>query len=514
MSKLDKYSHNKAKISLNNRDDIFSWKEDLNKILLSVQEQHPHIVIIWDGDIWDKAKWFIDKTDKIHEAGFKTTKKIMLWSDISSQSETDKNFLNILSHAISTYYKDMPVLIVRSSGQGDAIWVWIYSSNFVKNTPADIAVAIDKIHASNRSISAVEYRRILWISTAEMWICIEPCIGNLYTPHDNYSYFGPDLSWRWGKDELWVQELGVYPWIWWWVTNRNYTHIESEYHKRSLLSDFIPINWEIPSNFTIGGVFSSHYPVSLFVWNRLVKTRGFSSDSAPIYRIESNEIFDVPLIWKQKENISNYPLWNVLTSIRALEKNLKSPQYFEWAAVNTWWKFDTYITQIADQIHDSLSVNLQQKWNCILETKDLVRSWMRDFDKVLLIKWNDATASSYYIQKLFEYNKNNKNYLLLVSDKITYGSLNLPFENFSNAGWIIEIPSVLWHLSSPSSHYKWLLSATNILFWVLAVMSQSAFKNIKSRSVDKHNLLKEFTQNKFRLVQDAKKWVWKLFLLK
>lgn len=81
---------------------------------------------------------------------------------------------------------------------------------------------------------------------------------------------------------------------------------------------------------------------------------------------------------------------------------------------------------------------------------------MKDIDTIIVMDVGRLdTHGPEYIKQLSAYNQTHNNYLLIITDGLTYGGkYDLPFESFSNAAAIIEIASALSHDSSPASHYE------------------------------------------------------------
>lgn len=503
---------NSEKSSIAVIESFPSIKEDIHTILSGCQKQYPEIILLWGGNIWDKAKAFVDKTQAIQDIGLKTTKKIVLWSELTQECETNNAFLSKITQSISMYYQQSPVLVVRSSGQWDATGVGIYESSFTLNDPAHIQSAIEKVLASNRTLRANEYRRIRWISSAEMWIIIEPCIGNMY--YDKYIW--PELSGRWKPTEDGSMDIWVALWIGGGVNDGNYYRINNNMFWWQSLADHI----EETRQYGRLKHSEENEESSLYHQYFMDKIPFMSQSyiSMSLYSLQNKEKSMTQISEAIKKKIYAYDPWMVFDSMKKLKRAFKQPQYIERATViNPTWPVTTYVTQIASTLQDAVAVDINQKGNCIWETKKVTHSWIKDIDKIILVDvwWSDFMSTEKkkkYMQSLMEYNRQNKNYLLMVSDKISYG-WELPFESFSNAAAIIEIRSAFSHNDPPASHYEWLLSATNILFSVTEKeIADILVWDYASKSVGDYYNIKEFTENKFRLVQDAKKWIGKLFL--
>lgn len=484
--------------SIKNIDGFLSW-EDIAQILLTLKQENLDIVVIWAGELGDKAKSFREKTQAIHQVGLSTTKKILLWSDIVEQCIDDKRILTAVSQAVSTYYDYAPVLITRSSGQWDAQGVGIYESYLTVNNPISILKAFHKVTDSNDTPRAIDYREKLWIVQKGMWVFIEPCIGNIH--YDKYIW--PELSGRWKTNESWILELWVSGGIGWGVRDRNYYNILLNTYFQTTLKDYIQndINNFRSKNFA---------NISLF--RQFEKKYGLE---IPMYNIEDKCIADMALSKEIKEEIYKYPIAKLKKSIQQLEKINKVPQYFERAAVhNGKWEFTTYITQLADALYTTLTIDRKQKGKCLADIRNVIGSWTKEFTKILYVNVSHDLSYDYHGEKkdLATYNKQNKDYLLIISDTVTYGDQDLDFEEFSNAGAIIEIVGRLTHSGEPSSHYRWLMSTVNILFGIMDEDKSSVFKDLPSQRFDGNCFLKEITDTTIILTQDARAWVGKLFL--
>ena len=500
--------HNKASII---RVDYFPHiKKDIHNILDIYQKKYPDMIIFWDGNMWDKAKAFLEKTQAIQDVKLHTTKKIVLWSDITQECETDTDFLAKLAHSISLYHQQSPVLAVRSSGQGDATGVGIYESEFAINNPVDVQKAIEIVLASNHTPRASEYRKIRGIQNDEMWIMIEPCIGNVYYE----KYIWPELSGRWKPMEDGAVDIGIALWISGGVKDSDYYRISSENFQGQSLGEHVR-----ESNKYRRSKYASENKESSMYHQYFMDTHQFIPQSyidIPLYSITDQKKSRTQVSGEIKKKIYAYPLWDVIGWMRKLKRELGGPQYIEWAAVlGATWSLTTYITQIANTLQDAIEIDLKQKGICIWETKQILRSWMKDIDTIIVMDVGRLdTHGPEYIKQLSAYNQTHNNYLLIITDGLTYGGkYDLPFESFSNAAAIIEIASALSHDSSPASHYEWLLSSTNILFGVADKgLQQKIERDFASKSIGGRLNILEFTENTFRLVQDAKTWVGKLFL--
>lgn len=510
------FFNNKNKFDITTIEYFSSIKKDIHAILNDFQKENKSIIILWDGNVGDKAKSFVEKTQVIHEVGFQTTQKIMVWSDLARECETDKKFLDRFAQSVSVYYPHVPVLAIRSSGQGDATWIGVYDSCFAINDPIQIARAIEKVLASNNSLTASEYRRIRWITSLDMWIIIEPCIGNLH----NKSYFGPELSGWWRTEEDGSMEIWISLWIGWWVRDGDCYRINNEWYWWQSLWEDIDQSKRLYNNSKCSEQNANTHIYRQYFMDQ-EKYINQSWIDVPLYSLEKNKISSTTVSYLAKKEIYGYSLTELFEGMKNFKRKLKNPQYIERAAVqNNKGGLSPYITQIADDIHKTISIDFVQEGICVCETQNIIHSGIKDFDKVVVMYpwWEDyfllTQEQIKYVELLSEYNRNNKNYLLIIDAKITYAWWNIPFEVFSNAWGIIEVPNGIWHVSSTSSHYQWLLTATNILFGVSTDKINKILKNLSSQKNEKCEKLQEFNQGNFRLIQDAKKWLGKLFLKK
>lgn len=561
-------------ISIEKIDILSGTKKDIEEILLSIKDIYPDILIIWNWEIWDKAKAFLEKTDKIHEVWFKTTKKIILCSDAIARCMEDKrgdenyenSFFKKLIRSINTYYKkDSPLLIVRSSWQWDATGVWIYESDFVENN-TELSTAIRNVYESNFTNSAKKYREKLGIKNDGMWIIIEPCIGDVYkSKRDNeydrseMEFFWPQLSGWYQKQESWTVEIWINGWLWWWVESRNFDKLKCKHEEWANLwqvmlnkyfdeeylrierqldelrrfwvripkktkEEFLQEIWVNPEEHI-----NKWENISLKLQKRIlskVSMHGLSDyNKRPFDDVEVPEHI--------KNNIFKYPLWEFIKSIKDLEWNIGSSQYLEWVTKLDWeWKFDTYITQIADQIKNTLSVDLNRDSKCILEFHhNIAHSWIKtNIQEIVIVPnypeyngkriYDDRYARGRNWLSLSEFmaetNSKNNNYLLVIDQRNIGWWWGLEFDWFSNATWIIEYWWYnSWHENPISSHYSWLMSKSDILFAytendISTIFSELfTIDNLSRREV---KFLKIPNDKIITWVQDAKKWIWKLFL--
>jgi len=480
------------KVSIKRIDNFWHTKE-MYDVFDSVAKVQPDIFILWNGDIWDKVEQFIKKTKQIHKAGLDSTKKLILWSDNVSQRSSQEDFPSLLSEKIANYYSYAPVLVVRSSWQGDAQWVWIYNSYFTLNDPIAITAAVHKVLESNYTPSAILYREKLWLQKDTMGICIEPCIGSI---HDN-RYFWPTISGRSKRNDAGCLELWMAAGVWGGVSDRNYYRMAITPEQEARIDD------------------KKVYPEISSMYSRLLADNLFSGQKYnTIFDLNTGTVSDVDLWNVFKSHAASFPILQFIQSIKKLEKKMKAPQYIEFAG-NYINENKMYITQIADSIHEDMVVNLKQSWKLLLKSDNPRLSWIKEFDKVVVIDIHSACRGleqDVIVKSLSKYNESNKDYLLIVSDQLTCGGQELPFTAFSNAWWIIEKQSALWHWSPPASHYEWLLSSVNIFFSTYNNDIGSVFNNMTMKKFWPYGSIKELCDYKFILVQDAKKWISHLFL--
>ena len=246
--------------SISTTIDIFwSWK-DLDSTLNAVLTTKSGIIILWTGAIWEKVQWFIDRSRSIQKSWFISTQKIILASDVAKESMQSEQFLRTIAQNISTYYKQYPVLIIRSSGKWDAHWVGIYESSLTINNSDNIYTTIKKVISSNDTPAAQEYRSKTGIKSDDFAVCIEPCIWNTHEES-----FWPELSWRAKTNTEWEKEIWLVLWQWWGVDEKSYFHITVTTTIKQSLEETLEVN-KYGDNWFIARKYLWDSPVSKRDW--------------------------------------------------------------------------------------------------------------------------------------------------------------------------------------------------------------------------------------------------------
>lgn len=490
---------NRKNISIDKVSWFWDNEKDICTILTGIQSyKMKDILVIWDGILGDKSDQFLSKTQIVNNIWFKTTSKVMISSDMIILSENNDKIMSHLTQSLSQYYQQYQVLIIRSSGQGDATGVGVYESVLTNNNPTSIKQAIKKVYDSNSSEVAIAYREKIWIHTSEIWICIEPCIGNT---HYN-QYIWPELSWRAKTNKDWSIDLWIQVWIGWWVSDRTYYKINSDTIEWDNL-------WE--------KILRERYNESNNKHSILSQCYKSQTIPSPMYNMSIEKVNTIIFDEILKTNIYDYNVSKLIKTVKKLNKVLKQPQYIERAAVHKKNNsFDNYITQIADNSISNELIDLLQPWTLLMDINPCIRSGIKDFDKILYLEASDSFSLwETYKEYLKKYNNENKDYLLIIDSHFTFWWQNkLPFNFFSNAWWIIE-NTYMDHQWSAESHYEWLLDKTWIMFGTIEYLPK------EMNQLDCSNIWEfwfvnfyEFNANSnIRRAQDLKRSASKLFLL-
>ena len=486
--------------SISTTIDIFwSWK-DLDSTLNAVLTTKSGIIILWTGAIWEKVQWFIDRSRSIQKSWFISTQKIILASDVAKESMQSEQFLRTIAQNISTYYKQYPVLIIRSSGKWDAHWVGIYESSLTINNSDNIYTTIKKVISSNDTPAAQEYRSKTGIKSDDFAVCIEPCIWNTHEES-----FWPELSWRAKTNTEWEKEIWLVLWQWWGVDEKSYFHITVTTTIKQSLEETLEAN-----KYGDNGFIARKY-----LWDSPVSRRDWL-----LYNISHQTSQKYEFERASMEKIYSYNLEWLLQNIWTLDRYCKKPQYIERASMVTknWWR--NYITQIADISHEIIKVEFPPSWQVLWETSNILRSGEKRVNELLFIRQGSSFVNSTQCKKMLkEYNDTHQNYWLILSANLTFWYQKLSFNYFSNASFIIEVADSTWHQWHPASHYTWLLEATDILF-----STTRKFPRINKDMWFNHKhmvfewwaepvIRDELGWKDFHMVQDKKKWLGKLYLM-
>jgi hypothetical protein len=435
-----------------------------------LQQKNPSIVILWNWSIGGKWDAFIEKTALIHKYWLHTTHKIIIASEITRQHNITPEIINSIAKAVAQYFSDAQVLVVRSSWQWDAQWVWIYHSELINNNPIRISEAIHKVIHSNYSTNAQAYRQKIWAQWDDFWVIIEPCIGTLHTNEKGDSCILPLFS-GWARSSKQFDiDMWINFWVWWWVSEQKYLYVKNKDFYD--IKNFHPI-WSLidknnplfypkkPYNgykkYIINHVFHSDpklWNSFLQVWKREIHTKAYNIDKD---RCKS-ETIHYENIWTlyDKFKYTTNKLYNFLK---------KNPwTYIEWAS-QLWdnQRDDNqkvFITQIGNNntIHERQNtIPWTQK---VIDFQETIGTWTQSFSQIVIIK----RPFDNYVKELENISAHYNNYLLCIAENCTLWDRKLPFTAFANAWSIIEFCNPQWHIWTPAWHYMWLLDAGKILF--------------------------------------------------
>jgi len=438
------------------------------------------IEIIGQGDIGDKARQLVNKTPKLKEIGFYVPKRTVLAEDyfdgFFQRNSLGKNLRNVeivgdlearilrgsltaeefqVLQKISFSHGSNP-LIVRSSAEGDSRGTGTYSSKFTENQISPLRKSMQAVLASYFSEDAIAFRRDA--ETGEGFgMIIEPIIGQNFD-----RCFAPILSgFGYTSTSRGEGYITVVPGLGGGVDSQNGEKITESAIKgfnghlgRYLLT-------ELGAMYSILGGKTKRKSALLGTDNEWY-SRDSLNGSAYFFKNKwakahvSNASLDL------KKIIYEINLDSFFEMMRKMEDSFGKPQYLEWAMTLENNEPRYWITQVAD-INKKLDViDFGDLGNVIFMGHTVTGTGSIECHKIANC-WNAEN-----IQPLYEFNKQNKDYMLLFSSRLTtaIADRRLRYKDFNNASAFLEIQDAR-HVGDPVAHLGGQLDMAGKLFGVL-----------------------------------------------
>ncbi len=463
---------------------FLDWKkEELMKVLDKVTKIGK-AYIIWTWNIWDKARELLIKAQKLNEIGFETPKRVMITENFINlfllvndlgenlskveitedlESKIMKSFFTeeqytILNDIINSYQGE--VLAIRSSAEWDSRWTGVYTSEFVEKDMNLVELAFKKVLCSYFTINAVEFRKKAKLKEG-FGIIIEPMIYEKYLKH-----IAPVMSGFWYTSTAqWPWYINAVPGLWGWVDTRYGEKItaESIWEYDGNLVNYLLT--ELVLMKSVGDNKKHRVSSLLRTDQRVIHYDKYIGSAYELYTgnikgwITKKEL---TFAWPVKNNFEWLNLTDFFDKIKKMEKEFGKPQYFEWALTFRYGEPVYWITQIADTSPNLDVLDFQNlpdilaEWHSVVGTRKFIAE-----DIVICMEEED-------MEKLFEYNKTHKNYILFYSSNLVskWWPDCMRFAHFSNATMLAEIETRA-HSGSPIGHFWWKLEATSKVFCIL-----------------------------------------------
>jgi hypothetical protein len=460
------------------------------------------ILTLGEKEVWNKSRDFLTKSVLIDTLWLQRTPKVIFAHDFLCLIQLYW-FLDYkrewIAEQISKLFIANPVLVIRSSGLWDWKWVWVYDSVFILNKPEHIMDAVQKVSESTMTESAKQFRKKLWILDDHHGIIIEPCVWKEQIPW----FFWPLLSGYWtSQNKQWVFEMNVAVWLWWWVNDISVLNIQ-QHHIDTLRKT------------TLWTVIKKHF--SEDDTNALISWYYKKTD----FLLEGIDLTD----WKlaqyqlQKNNeIYEFDIKKYANKMRKIQSMTHTPHYFEFATTCPNDATQTYVTQLSEDVLERKSVEWWDFGIAINKMNNVLNTGKVTVDKIIVLNVFDRAISCEKL--LWEYNRNNKDYIILTTSDTSEFKKKWDFESFSNALWIIEYNKRMdsnKNINYIAWHYWWLLDVTNILFWVwdsedLPNKKIENFWVLKKYPIAWSQLVVEYSGAQFTFIQDAEKQRWALYI--
>ena len=443
---------------------------------------NPDILVIGNGEIGAKARQLIDKTPTLRTLGFRTPHRTVLaegfFDEFFQRNGLGNNLRDVnpgadtqttirrggfsseqfeVLQAVCHSYGNVP-LVVRSSAEGDARGTGTYKSEFTDNHTGHFRKALQRVLASYFSPDAVAFRRDA--ATGEGFgVIIEPIIG-----HDFDGMIAPVLSgFGYTSTSRGEGYLTIVPGLGCAVESRDgerVTKSQLEEHGGTL-SDYIYAErdamfhgWKAPKRSALLRTdrhFSDSYSAkAFFAPNRYRKSGEVANTSIDYPDDIERVLYDLHLT-------------PVFSAMGQMEQVFRKPQYFEWAMTVEAGKPAFWIVQIADVDKKLDLMDFENFGRVMFMGHTVTGTGIKEASKVVNC-WNPDD-----IDPLNRFNRENKNYVLIFSSRLTSagGARNrLGYSDFSNASVFLEIQDA-HHIGDPVAHLGGQLDMTGKLFAVL-----------------------------------------------
>lgn len=427
-------------------------------------------VVIGEGTIGEKASQLYRKKDLAREIGFRIPPTIVfaeqffddffqknnLGRTLRDVKRTDDLEERIRNGELTQQQMDQiascgqslgTVLVTeRSSAEGDARGTGTYTSKISRNNPLSIARNIRGVLASYFSEDAVAFRRDA--QTGEGFaVMLQPLVGQplkreCFGPL--YSGLGYSSTVRGGA------YIKIVPGLFGGVSSRDVVRIIDKSirnPKKSLilfLIDEMFYDEELQKQDAMNKLIL--YPSGIF----------YSEDEQKYNSLKC--LLDEEAFHTVVKHVS---LNDIFSSMASIERRLEIPQYVEWAVTIENGKPQWWLLQIAD-VHPKMDAVGFGDENIVLECQEVTGTGVKEAYKIVTCQSSDDAS------RVAQFNKENKNYVLMYSSRMTtdLNSRRLRYEDVSNASVFIEKVDGA-HASSPISHWQGQLERTGKFLGVL-----------------------------------------------
>ena len=451
------------------------------------------IEVIGNGNIGEKARQLLEKTQQLIEIGFQVPKRFVLAEDyfdgffqrnglgaslrdvrggatedlekkIKSGTLTREEF-EILQKVASSYGQNP--LAIRSSAEGDARGTGTYKSAFAENKFGIVRRTLQTVLASYFSQDAIAFRRDA--KTGEGFaIIVEPIIGQNI---GNWC-FAPILS-GFGYTSTSRGEgfVSVVPGLGGGVDSKDVEKISrSDIQKfngnlsRYLRKKEMEVHHSIIYSKGVlkGSALTRTDGNLMHMFNRGEGYHGtvyFPPNSYSKGDVSRTSISFEGEIQKWFNQLNLFQLFSMMERI---EQAFGKPQYFEWAMTLNKEGPAYWITQIADVNKKIDIMDFEDLGKIIFMGHTVTGTGIKECYKIANC-WNP-----HEVPFLNEFNQHNSNYVLVFSSRMTTGGANqrIGYRDFSNATAFLEIQDAR-HTGDPVSHLGGQLDATGKFFGVL-----------------------------------------------
>ena len=446
------------------------------------------IEVIGSGNIGDKARQLLEKTQKLREIGFYTPRRSVLAEDffdgifqinglgnslrevkVVDNLESRIRLANlrpteafVLQDVIKSYGNSP--LAIRSSAEGDARGTGIYKTEFTDTGIGNAIQHVLNVLASYFSPDAIAFRRDA--ATGEGFgVIVEHIIGQKLRWGDSY-VLAPVLSgFGYTSTSRGEGYVNIVPGLGGGVETRDGERItksaiqefdgnlrEYQYSERDAMWGGNKTMRKSALLQTDGTFLSNEYSSRAF----FPATKYHSAQVSQTYiRLEDN-------IGRAFEEINLLTLFEMM---RRMEEAFGRPQYFEWAMTLESRKPKYGITQVADISKKLDMMDFEDLGDVLFMGHTVIGTGIKECYRIANC-WNPDD-----VETLHEFNQKNGGYVLLYSSRLTSGLSRggirqLQYSDFNNAYVFIEIQDAA-HLGDPVAHLGGQLSMTGKLFGVL-----------------------------------------------
>ncbi len=435
------------------------------------------IEIIGTGNIGDKARQLVEKTSKLREIGFYTPRRVVLAEDFFDGFFQRNNLGNNLREAeitpdletkisngsltrgeleklrrITLPYGRVP-LAVRSSAEGDSRGTGIYKSVFSENNPSSIRKSVQEVLASYFSKDAVAFR--IDAKTGEGFgVIIEPINGQNIGSLD----FAPILSgFGYTSTSRGEGYTAVVPGLGGGVDSRDAEIIfRSEIEKYKTLDGYLDRKSDEKHLLELqprrDSALVETYP-------DLVGKVFFYSSKDISFFVDRG---DIVLNDKTALALRELNLLNFFGMMKKIEDAFGKPQYFEWSMTIESQMPKFWINQIADTSKKLDLMDFSDLGEILFNAHTVTGTGIRPCYKIAKC-FQPADC-----QSLWDFNENNKNYVLLYSSIFTTGGSGekLSYSQCRNASVFLELQDAS-HTKHAIGHWGGELEKAGKFFGVL-----------------------------------------------